>query len=68
MDNHEKARQAMQLSREIREKEDELTRLFGGEAARQRVPQKCGVCNEAGHTARFCPKKENAGAHGTGTA
>jgi hypothetical protein len=58
----------MQLSREIREKEAELARLFGGEAARQRAPQRCGVCNEAGHTARFCPKKETAGAHGPRTA
>ncbi|MDR6305231.1 hypothetical protein GGQ85_002951 [Nitrobacter vulgaris] len=58
MDNHEKAQRAMQLSREIREKEDELTRLFGGEVQRQRAPQRCGTCNQVGHTKANCPNKE----------
>jgi hypothetical protein len=54
MDHHEKAQRAIQLSKEIREKEDELTRLFGGEPAKQRAPQKCGKCGSTSHTARTC--------------
>jgi hypothetical protein len=58
MDDHERAARAMQLSREIREKEAELTRLFGGEAQRQRAPQRCGHCNQLGHTKANCPSSE----------
>ncbi len=61
MNDHEKAMKAAQLSREIKEKEAELTALFGGEPVRQRAAQKCGLCQSSDHNARNCPtKKESA--------
>ena len=44
MDRHEKAKRAVQLSEEIKQRETELDQLLGGDAApKQRKPGKCVV-------------------------
>jgi hypothetical protein len=45
----------------------ELESIFGGAVTRARAPQKCSKCGIEGHTARYCPKEENAGACSSGT-
>jgi hypothetical protein len=36
----------------------ELEELLGGSLEkRRRAPQKCGICDSEGHTARNCPSK-----------
>jgi hypothetical protein len=48
------------LIEEIEEKETELNTLMGGGGVaktRERAVQKCGICNEIGHTARTCTKQ-----------
>lgn len=42
---------------EIEEKESELNSLMGGNVVKTRAAQKCGICNEVGHTARTCTKQ-----------
>jgi len=44
---------------ETKERVDaELDELIGGPSERRkRAPQKCGICDNEGHTARNCPTK-----------
>jgi hypothetical protein len=44
---------------ETKERVDaELEELIGGSPEkRKRAPQKCGACDQEGHTARNCPNK-----------
>jgi hypothetical protein len=44
---------------ETKERVDaELEELIGGSPERRkRAPQKCGTCDQEGHTARNCPNK-----------
>jgi hypothetical protein len=43
---------------ETKERVDaELEELIGGSPEKRRAPQKCGTCEQEGHTARNCPAK-----------
>jgi hypothetical protein len=50
------------LVQTIEDAEQKLNAELGGEGLKQRAPQKCGNCGEAGHTKATCtrPKQEGS--------
>ena len=61
MDYQKKVDRVNELVREIKEHETELQNIFGGEGVKQRAPQRCGNCGEAGHTKATCPNPKQEG-------